>query len=395
MNEIYDANVLYKAFRRAMKSAPWKTTSQMYEINALSNVVKAQEEIRNRTYKPSKSSKFIVQERGKTRCIEGRQMHDKVIEHALCDEILTPLVANKLIYDNGASQKGKGVSFTRDRLKTHLHRYYRKYGNQGYVLLIDFSKYYDNILHSIAKQQLKDLCNDPTVSYLIDVLFDTFRVDVSYLEKPEEYINTKHDALKYRELPDELKTGRAFSDKSVSIGDQISQIVGILYPYRIDNYCKIVRGMKYYGRYMDDIYIISNNKFELLEILEGVKIICKELGIFINEKKTQICRIDKGFKWLQHTYILTPSGRVIDKVSKERVHAMRRKIKKLSKMGKPKEEVWQVLHSWVCGYKKNLSNKQIYNLYQLFNEIYPEEKENGECEDQTRRWDGVLRHAQW
>lgn len=396
MDKVYDANVLYRAYKRAMKSAPWKTTSQMYEMDALSNIAKAQEEILNRTYQPSKSSKFVIHERGKTRCIEGRSMHDKVIEHALCDEILTPLAAKKVIYDNSASQKGKGVSFARDRLKTHLHKYYRQNGNKGYVLLIDFSKYYDNILHSIAKQQLKELCDDPAVGFLIDALFETFKVDVSFLENPEEYIYTKHDALKYREIPDELKTGKAYSEKSVSIGDQISQIVGILYPYRIDNYCKIVRGAKYYGRYMDDIYIISNNKYELHEILEGVKVICNELGIFLNEKKTRICRIDKGFRWLQHMYILTPTGRVIDRVNKERVHAMRRKIKKLKKMGKSRDEVWQLLNSWICGYKKCLSKRQIYNLHRLFEELYPnQEVENGQCEDQTGERYRVPRHAEW
>lgn len=42
--------------------------------------------------------------------------------------------------------------------------------------------------------------------------------------------------------------------KSVGIGSQISQISGVYYPTRIDNYCKIVKGMKYYGRYMDKLF---------------------------------------------------------------------------------------------------------------------------------------------
>ena len=49
-------------------------------------------------------------------------------------------------------------------------------------------------------------------------------------------------------------------DRGLGIGSQVSQICGLFYPSRIDNYCKIVKSLKYYGRYMDDIYIIHPDK---------------------------------------------------------------------------------------------------------------------------------------
>lgn len=59
--------------------------------------------------------------------------------------------------------------------------------------------------------------------------------------------------------------------RSVGIGSQISQIAGIFYPTRIDNYCKIVRSVKYYVRYMDDTYIIHNDKQYLRELLHDIQ----------------------------------------------------------------------------------------------------------------------------
>ena len=53
------------------------------------------------------------------------------------------------------------------------------------------------------------------------------------------------------------KRGEKFLNKSVGIGSQISQSIGILFPTEIDNYVKIVRHQKLYGRYMDDSYIIT------------------------------------------------------------------------------------------------------------------------------------------
>lgn len=63
--------------------------------------------------------------------------------------------------------------------------------------------------------------------------------------------------------------------KSLGIGSQISQISGIYYPSKMDNYCKIVKGIKFYGRYMDDTYIIGNSKEELKSLLDDIDKICK------------------------------------------------------------------------------------------------------------------------
>lgn len=71
-------------------------------------------------------------------------------------------------------------------------------------------------------------------------------------------------------------------EKSVNIGDQLSQVIGIYYPYPIDNYVKYVRQQKFYGRYMDDWYIMNHSKEELEDLLENVCKIASELGIHIN-----------------------------------------------------------------------------------------------------------------
>lgn len=45
------------------------------------------------------------------------------------------------IYDNCASIKGRGISQQRKRFEIHLHKYYQLYGNDGYILFGDFSKF--------------------------------------------------------------------------------------------------------------------------------------------------------------------------------------------------------------------------------------------------------------
>ena len=69
----------------------------------------------------------------------------------------------------------------------------------------------------------------------------------------EEYkycLDKVFNAIEYAKIDKSLLTGEKFMEKSIGIGSQISQISGLLYPTRIDNYCKIVKGLPYYGRYI-------------------------------------------------------------------------------------------------------------------------------------------------
>lgn len=92
---------------------------------------------------------------------------------------MLPKVRNKIIYDNGASIKGRGISFSRDRFEAHLQKYYRLYGTDGYILFGDFTKFYDNIIHEIAKAALLKLFdNDEFMGWLLGIIFDGFKVDV-------------------------------------------------------------------------------------------------------------------------------------------------------------------------------------------------------------------------
>ena len=148
-----------------------------------------------------------------------------------------------MIYDNSASIKGRGISHQRERFEVHLQKYYRKYGNEGYILFGDFTKFYDNIIHELAKKELLRLFdNDEFIDWLLTLIFDSFKVDVSYMSD-DEYSSCLYDTfnkLDYRKIPKNLLTGEKWMAKSVNIGDQLSQVIGIYYPYRIDNYVKYV-----------------------------------------------------------------------------------------------------------------------------------------------------------
>ena len=369
--EIFDGNALFEAYKRAKKGSDWKPQVQRFEMTYLLELSRIQRELKEMTYEFLPSTQFVLNERGKTRVIRGEQIQDRIVKHTLCDEVLNPAVKNFLIYDNGASLVGKGIAFTRKRLLTHLRRYYAQHhSNDGYILLIDFSKYYDNIRHDILMELMKKYVTDEHSLWLLHKTVDRSKVDVSYMsdDEYENCLDILFNSLLYQEIDQRLLTGEKFMGKHLNIGDQVAQTAGIAYPIPIDNFVKIVKGVKFYGRYMDDSYAIHESKEFLEELLKGIVEIAGSLGITVNLKKTRICKLSDHWRFLQIQYSLTDTGRVIQKINPKRLTAMRRKMKKLA----PKlteKEFTDFFRSWFKNHYKIMSRYQRNNIETLFNQL--------------------------
>lgn len=350
MNIYFDANKIYEAGTKAIKGAPFKYRSQLFEMNHLLETAQLLQNLKCGKYKPTKGSKFVINERGKIRNITTNNMIDKTINHLMCDEVLGPAITPYLIYDNSASQKNKGVAFHRKRFEIHLQQYYRKHkSNEGYILLIDFSGYYASIPHNLCMENIKSFLKKTNKDekeitlWILRNIFNIFDLD--------------------------NKNGRG-----VDIGSQPSQNIGISYPSKIDNYIKIVRGCKYYGRYTDDSYIIHEDKEFLKDILKDIKQIADELGLIINEKKTRIIKLSQQFKVLQVNYSLSDTGRIIKKINSKAIVRERRKLKAYKRLLEKNkitiEDIENIFKSWMSSNYKIMSRMQISNMYQLYYNLF-------------------------
>jgi retron-type reverse transcriptase len=222
-----------------------------------------------------------------------------VVDKCLCENVVVPLLSNSLIYDNGASIKGKGVHFALRRLVAHLSRYYRSNGrsNEGYALVVDFSKFFDSINHAILFQLQNRIIKDPRIRRLI-----------------YSYVTAFGDGV------------------SLGLGSQVSQISAIFYPSVLDHYIKERLRIKYYGRYMDDLYLIHGDREYLKKCLKEIRRICGLLKIQINEKKTGIVKLSGGINFLKGKYQLLPSGKVLRLPSSDSAKRMKRKLRKFKKL---------------------------------------------------------------
>lgn len=294
-NRVANADNLCAAFKRAKRGVSWKESVQRYEASLLPNVLETKRKLLAGEDVRRGFVEFTVNERGKTRHIKSVHISERIVQKCLCEEVLSPLLERPLIYDNGASIKGKGTQFALKRLVTHLRRFYRANGNsnEGYALQIDFRKFFDSIDHrSLARQLAPQIC-DRRIRNLLWSFIQAFG--------PE---------------------------KSLGLGSEVSQICAVFFPNAVDHFIKEKLRIKYYGRYMDDLYLIHASKEYLKDCLRQIKDLCATLGITLHEKKTRIVRLTQGVNFLKGRYFLLKTGKIIRLPSKDSTVRMRRKLKK-------------------------------------------------------------------
>lgn len=336
--QVFSYSHLYHSYKMCRRNVGWKASVQKYITNAPLNVYQTYERLHKGKYKPGGFYEFDVFERGKKRHIKSVTIGERIVQRCLCDYALVPMIGRTFIHDNGACMVNQGYSFAINRLCQHLHQHYRKYRTEGYILLFDFRKFFDRVSHRVIKASLQKEFSDERIIKITEMFIDVF------------------------------------GDVGLGLGSQISQVLALASANKLDHYIKEVCRIKGYGRYMDDGYLIHHSKEYLQKCLEGIKKLCAELEITLNEKKTQIVKLSHGFTFLKVRFFLLDGGRIVRKIYRRSVTKMRRKLKSLRR--KVDEgimsyaDVYQSWQSW-RSYALNFdAYRTIQNMGALYNRLF-------------------------
>lgn len=288
---VFSFEHLYDSYRESVKGVGWKASTQRYKASALANINKTQDQLLAGTFRSKGFYEFDLVERGKPRHIRSVHISERVVQRCLCDYALVPMLSRSFIYDNGASLRGKGYDFAVKRVTGFLADHYREHGAEGYALLFDFSKYFDTAQHGPVFREIEKSGLDDRLVALSEYFIE------------------------------------CFGPVGLGLGSQVSQIAAIALPNKIDHFVKDVLGMKKYERYMDDGLVIHRSKEKLRECLGHIRRLCAELGIKLNEKKTQIIKLSRGFTFLKVRFRYGKNGAVIRRACYKSIKHMRDKLK--------------------------------------------------------------------
>lgn len=335
---VFSFEHLHESYRASVLGVGWKASTQRYKASALANINRTQDELLSGRFRSKGFFEFDLIERGKPRHIRSVHISERVVQRCLCDYSLVPTLSRSFIYDNGASLRGKGYDFAVKRVTHFLTRHYREYGNEGYALVFDFSKYFDTAQHEPVFREI-----------------EKSGIDDRLVSLSEYFI-------------------KCFGDVGLGLGSQVSQIAAIALPNRIDHYIKDVLGMENYERFMDDGLIVHWSKEKLRECLEHIRRLCGELGIKLNEKKTQIIKLTRGFTFLKVRYRLGKNGAVIRRACNKGIKHMRDKLKIFRRWvdsGRmTAEDVKTSLTSWRGHMKKFHSYFAVQTVEKQYRELF-------------------------
>ena len=328
---VIDGNNLIAAAKKSRNGVRWKASVQRYFMSLLRNTWDLRRKLQHGISVVQGFICFTICERGKTRNIRSVHFKERVAQRSLCDNALVPMLSRSLVYDNGASIKGKGIHFAAFRCRKHLQRYFKANGhsNKGWVLLIDFSGYFDNIKHEPIKEIIIRTFRDRRLRWMI------------------------------------WQFVKSFGAKSLGIGSQVSQILAVAYPNSIDHYVREVLGLRYSGRYMDDSYFIHSSREYLAKCIEDMRERFQTLGIIVNQKKTQIVPI-AHFSFLKVRFSLTETGKVVMKPCRNSVARMRKKLKAFARKVQAGEMSFRDV---ICGYESWRGYQQHLNSHKTMREM--------------------------
>lgn len=302
---------------------------------------------------------FNVVERGKLRRIMSVHYSERVVQKALNQNALIPVMSRPLIHDNSASRTGKGTSFAIDRLVCHLRRYYRRYGNRGYVLQIDLKNYFGSIDHALAKERVRRSFDDERIIALTCRFIDSY------------YEHFRKEAERQGRNPEEAQAA------GLGLGSEINQTIAVAHLDPLDHYIKERLRIKFYARYNDDLYLIHPDKEYLKECYRQIKEVCGRLKVTPNERKTRITTLAHGFTFLKTQVFLTDTGKVVRKPCRAAVTRERRKLKRQKRLVDAGEmdfaDVRCSFASWKGSVKRKNARRSIRNMERLYNRLFIED----------------------
>lgn len=344
---VFSYHAMFKYGKKCCNGVRWKASTQNFELHLFSGTAKRRRQVLTGKWKPGKTVSFPLRERGKFRIIDAPHITDRQIHKVLTKEVLAPLYCPGMIYDNGASQKGKGLHFHYKRLKEHLRWHYRRHGRTGAMFLMDFHHFFPDAPHALIYERHRELIMDPDLRALADLVVAAVPGGVG-----------------------------------MPLGVEPSQQEMVALPSFLDNWMKCQLSIHGMGHYMDDYDAAPESRERAEQVKEETIRRAEARGLQVNRNKCHVIDLDKPFRFCKAKFQILPSGRIITHGCRDGMKRARRKMRYFRQQVDAGEKTVEQVAEWLKGpiayYEQFNDHGRVLKLRRLYYALFIEGRKTEE-----------------
>lgn len=298
---------LYDAYLDCRKRKRSSANCQQFEIDATRKLWQLWKDLNNGTYKIGRSIAFIVHH-PKDREVFAADFRDRIVHHLIIRRI-ERLLEEEFIEDSYSCRKGKGTLCGIKRCEEFMRSVSENYTKKAYILKGDFKSFFMRIDKRKMYKAICDLLekrgnfDEETLAFMKHV------IALIVFNRPQLNCIRKQPKSAWDCLPSDKTLFECAEFFGIPIGNLTSQIFANLFLSVFDHWIKDVLGIKEYGRYVDDFFIVSALLCLLVELIPQIRDFLAKYGVTLHPKKVSIQEVGKGATILGQ--VIKPYGRLI------------------------------------------------------------------------------------
>lgn len=276
-----------KRKRNTVNAANFESRNYRGQLNKLCT------EVNNGTYKIGQSICFVVTY-PKKREIFAADFRDRIVHHVLINK-LEPIFEECFINDNYSCRAGRGTLFGIQRLKQQIFEASEGYTRDCYIGKFDIKGFFMSINKNLLWKSLESLIcckyDKPDLGLVLGL------VKQIVLHKPQNNCYRKSPIEFWNNIPPDKSLFTCDPDCGLPIGNITSQLFANYFMNDFDHL--MVSLFQWYGRYVDDFYVIARTKEEITSRIEMIrKYLEQELKLTLHPDKFYIQHYTKGVKFI-------------------------------------------------------------------------------------------------
>lgn len=288
-------NELWVAYFDARKHKRNTVNALQFELDLEHNIHQLYEEIFYGTYKISPSICFIVNKPVK-REIFAAHFRDRVVHHLVINK-LSPLFENQFIHDTYSCRVGKGTLFGINRLQKFIRSCTNNYHKEAFVLKLDIQGFFMNIRKALLLEKVESLIMRKYLGDDRPMVLTLVRQII--LNDPTQGCIVKGKRSDWNGLPSNKSLFATPKECGLPIGNITSQVFANYYLNDFDHYMKEVLKLRYYGRYVDDFFVVHEYQSYLRSLVPMIReYLFSTVGAVLHPRKVYVQSCMKGVPFL-------------------------------------------------------------------------------------------------